>query len=57
MFDVEKYLRMADHCASMPNMPEDKSKPISPRVAALLEKEAVRGMTTLAYYDHFQQKP
>ena len=35
---------------------EDGSKNISPRVDALLKKEADKGMRTLAYYDNFQQK-
>ncbi len=35
---------------------EDKSKPVSENVDALLQKEADKGMNSLAYYDHFQQK-
>jgi hypothetical protein len=34
----------------------DTSKPIGPRVQALLEKEAAKGMKSLAYYDNFQAK-
>jgi hypothetical protein len=34
----------------------DTSKPIGPRVSALLEKEAARGMKDLDYYDNFQAK-
>lgn len=34
----------------------DTSKPIGPRVQVLLEKEAAKGMKTLAYYDNFQAK-
>jgi hypothetical protein len=34
----------------------DGGKSVSPRVSALLQKEAARGMQTMAYYDHFQQK-
>src|SRR5262249_9756847 len=35
---------------------EDKTKTISPNVDALLRKESDKGMTTLAYYTHFQEK-
>jgi len=35
---------------------EDNSKEISVNVKKLLEKEAAKGMGTLAYYDNFQQK-
>jgi len=35
---------------------EDDTRPVSSRVAALLEKEAARGMTGLAYYDNFQAR-
>ena len=35
---------------------EDKSKPVSENVDALLKKEVDKGMNGLAYYDHFQQK-
>ena len=34
----------------------DTSKPIGPRVQAMLEKEAAKGMKTPAYYDNFQAK-
>jgi hypothetical protein len=36
--------------------PAAKARPTSPAVALLLEKEAVAGMTGMAYYEHFQQK-
>jgi len=56
MFDVEEIPTHGGSLRIYAKHPEDKSKLISPRVAALLEKEAQQGMKTLAYYDHFQQK-
>lgn len=35
---------------------EDKSKPVSENVDAILKKELDKGLNTLAYYDNFQQK-
>ncbi len=35
---------------------EDKTKAISENVTALLAKELFKGLNTLAYYDHFQEK-
>jgi hypothetical protein len=35
---------------------KDASKTISPNVKALLDKEITKGVTTLEYYDNFQQK-
>ena len=32
----------------------DMTKPISPNVSSLLEKEQIAGMTTIEYYQHFQ---
>jgi hypothetical protein len=56
MFDVEEIPTHGGSLRIYAGHQEDSSKPVSPRVAALLEKEAQQGMTTLAYYDHFQQK-
>jgi hypothetical protein len=63
LFDVEEIpthggsLRIyARHAEDAGKPTAEKLLPVSPRVAALLEKEAARGMTKLAYYDHFQQK-
>ncbi len=35
---------------------EDESKAISANVDAVLQKEMAKGINTLAYYDHFQEK-
>jgi hypothetical protein len=35
---------------------EDESKTVSPNVETLLQKEIAKGINTLAYYDHFQEK-
>ena len=35
---------------------EDESKTISDNVDAVLQKEMAKGINTLAYYDHFQEK-
>jgi hypothetical protein len=56
LFDVEELPTHGGSLRIYARHREDHTKPISPRVAALLEKEAARGMNTLAYYDHFQQK-
>jgi hypothetical protein len=56
MFDVEEIPTHGGSLRIYAKHEQDKSKPVSPRVAALLEKETQRGMQTLAYYDHFQQK-
>ncbi|GGA86331.1 class I SAM-dependent methyltransferase [Puia dinghuensis] len=56
LFDVEELPTHGGSLRIYAGHAEDKSKTISARVAALLEKEAGKGMTTLAYYDHFQAK-
>jgi len=56
MFDVEEIPTHGGSLRIYAKHPEDKSKAISPRVKALLDKEAGKGMTTMSYYDHFQQK-
>jgi hypothetical protein len=56
LFDVEELPTHGGSLRIYAKHTEDGSKPVSPRVAALLEKEAGKGMTGLAYYDHFQQK-
>jgi 2-polyprenyl-3-methyl-5-hydroxy-6-metoxy-1,4-benzoquinol methylase len=63
LFDVEELpthggsLRIyARHAEDTTKPTAEKLQPASPRVAALLEKEAARGVTTLSYYDHFQRK-
>ena len=56
MFDVEEIPTHGGSLRIYAKHAEDKSKPVGPRVGALLEKEIQQGITTLAYYDHFQQK-
>jgi len=56
LFDVEELPTHGGSLRIYAKHAGDKSKAISPRVAALLEKEAGKGMTSLAYYDNFQQK-
>jgi hypothetical protein len=55
MFDVEEIPTHGGSLRIYAKHAENKGRPIGPRVAALLEKEAQRGMRTLAYYDHFQE--
>jgi hypothetical protein len=56
LFDVEEIPTHGGSLRIYAKHAEDATKPISSRVGALLDKEAARGMTTLAYYDHFQQQ-
>ncbi|HWB93539.1 MAG TPA: class I SAM-dependent methyltransferase [Puia sp.] len=56
MFDVEELSTHGGSLRIYAKHAEDRTKAISPRVAALLEKESSRGMQALPYYDHFQQK-
>ena len=56
MFDVEELPTHGGSLRIYARHKEDTTKPVSPRVAALLEKESAKGMTTLDYYDHFQEK-
>lgn len=56
LFDVEELPTHGGSLRIYAKHAEDISKAILPGVAALLEKEAGKGMTTLAYYDHFQAK-
>lgn len=56
LFDVEEIPTHGGSLRIYAKHAEDITKPISSRVGALLDKEMARGMTTLAYYDHFQQK-
>jgi len=56
MFDVEEIPTHGGSLRIYAKHKADGSKEISPRVAALLEKEKARGITSLAYYQHFQQK-
>jgi 2-polyprenyl-3-methyl-5-hydroxy-6-metoxy-1,4-benzoquinol methylase len=56
LFDVEELPTHGGSLRIYAKHSDDASKPVSPRVAVLLEKEAAKGMTTLAYYDNFQAK-
>ena len=56
MFDVEELPTHGGSLRIYAKHQSDTSKAISENVAILLRKEAAKGMTDLAYYDHFQQK-
>jgi len=56
MFDVEELPTHGGSLRIFAKHDNDASKVISPNVQALLDKEAGKGMTGLAYYDNFQQK-
>jgi ubiquinone/menaquinone biosynthesis C-methylase UbiE len=56
MFDVEELSTHGGSLRIYAKHKGDQSKEVSSNVQALLEKEISRGMNSLAYYDHFQQK-
>jgi hypothetical protein len=56
MFDVEELPTHGGSLRIYARHAEDESKTISPRVAALLAREAAKGMQGLDYYSHFQQQ-
>lgn len=56
IFDVDEISTHGGSLRIYAKHKEDDNKPISSNVVALLKKEADKGMTTLAYYDNFQQK-
>ncbi|HZG23829.1 MAG TPA: class I SAM-dependent methyltransferase [Chitinophagaceae bacterium] len=56
MFDVEEIPTHGGSLRIYAKHMEDNSKAESPRVSALLEKENAKGITTLSYYDNFQEK-
>jgi ubiquinone/menaquinone biosynthesis C-methylase UbiE len=56
MFDVEEIPTHGGSLRIYAKHKNDSSKEISPRVAALLEKEIKQGITDLNYYHNFQQK-
>lgn len=56
MFDVEELPTHGGSLRIYARHKEDSSKPVSPNVGALLNKEAAKGMTGLEYYAGFQQK-
>jgi hypothetical protein len=56
LFDVEELPTHGGSLRIYAKHREDDTKRVSPRVAALLQKEAAAGMNSLAYYDGFQEK-
>lgn len=56
MFDVEEIPTHGGSLRIYAKHTEDNSKAVSANVAALLKKETDKGLATLAYYGHFQQK-
>jgi 2-polyprenyl-3-methyl-5-hydroxy-6-metoxy-1,4-benzoquinol methylase len=56
LFDVEEIPTHGGSLRIYSRHRENADIAVSPNVAALLLKESAAGMTTLAYYDHFQQK-
>lgn len=56
IFDVEELSTHGGSLRVYARHDEDDSKPVAQNVAALLAKEAERGMLTLDYYLDFQQK-
>ena len=56
LFDVEELPTHGGSLRIYARHAADDTKPVGPRVGALLEKETAKGMTTLAYYDNFQTK-
>jgi len=56
MFDVEELPTHGGSLRIYARHTEDDSKTVSPRVAALLAREAAKGMQGLDYYSHFQQQ-
>jgi 2-polyprenyl-3-methyl-5-hydroxy-6-metoxy-1,4-benzoquinol methylase len=56
LFDVEEIPTHGGSLRIYAKHREDTSKAISPNVAALLQKEADKGLTGLTYYENFQQK-
>jgi hypothetical protein len=56
LFDVEEIPTHGGSLRIYGRHVEDTERPITPRVNALLEKEAGAGMNSLSWYDHFQEK-
>jgi len=56
MFDVEEISTHGGSLRIYAKHKEDKSKEIDQHVGLLLEKESKKGLTTLSYYENFQQK-
>ena len=56
LFDVEEIPTHGGSLRIYARHAEDNSKPVGENVAKLLQKEKDKGMTSLSYYQHFQQK-
>jgi hypothetical protein len=56
LFDVDELSTHGGSLRIYARHAEDESRPVSPRVAMMLEKEAGRGMQGLDYYAHFQDR-
>jgi SAM-dependent methyltransferase len=56
LFDVEELPTHGGSLRIFARHAEDETRPVSPRVEALLAKEAGKGMRTLDYYAHFHQQ-
>ncbi len=56
MFDVDELPTHGGSLRIYARHEDDDSKVISPNVAAMLKKEATTGLTTMAYYEGFQQR-
>ncbi len=56
MFDVQEIPTHGGSLRIYAKHQSDGTKKITENVAALLKKEANKGLTELAYYDHFQQE-
>ena len=56
LFDVDELSTHGGSLRIYARHAEDESRPVSPRVAMMLEKEAGKGMQELDYYAHFQDR-
>jgi len=56
LFDVDELTTHGGSLRIYAKHKEDNSKAVSTNVKALLDKETGKGLTTLSYYDNFQQK-
>jgi len=56
LFDVEELPTHGGSLRIFAKHQEDETKPVSVNVQSLLNKESARGVNSLAYYAHFQQK-
>ncbi len=56
IFDVDELSTHGGSLRIYAKHKEDTSKLVTPNVKALVDKETAKGVTSLAYYDNFQQK-